>query len=421
MSPDTGICIGQNVNITATGGTGYLWSTGANSNSITVAPTTNSTYVVIVSAANGCTASDSVNVNVHALPIANAGNDQSLCEGQTVTLTATGGVNYQWAPTGDTSSTIYVTPIAATNYYVTVIDANGCASTDSVGVTVNAAPVVNLGNPFICAGSFTVLDAGNAGSQYQWSPNGDTTQTIQVSTAGTFSVLVTNAAGCVTYAQSTVVVGGDSIINNAGNVNVCAGQSATLNAGNNGATYLWSNGATSQSISVNVAGTYTVTITDPNGCSATFASTLVNNPLPVVDFTAGTVCLNDVTQFINISSVSAGSIVSYNWNFGDGNFSNLNSPSNIYAQPGNYTASLIAVTGFGCIDSINKPVIINSTPIANFGTNAACYGQATIFNDLSTISSGNISNWLWNFGDGDSSSAQNPQHVYDVPVHILQR
>lgn len=415
MSPDTGICIGQNVNLTATGGTGYLWSTGANSNSITVAPTTNSYYTVIVSAANGCTATDSVNVTVHALPIANAGNDQSLCEGQTITLTASGGINYQWAPTGDTSRTIYVTPAVATNYYVTVIDANGCANIDSVGVTVNAAPLVNLGNPFICAGSFTVLDAGNAGSTYQWSPNGDTTQTIQVSTAGTFGVLVTNAAGCVTYAQSTVAVGGDSIINNAGNVNVCAGLIATLNAGNPGATYLWSTGATTQNISVSTAGTYTVTITDPNGCSATFASTLVNNPLPVVDFTATTVCLNDVTQFNNLSSVSAGSIVSYNWNFGNGIYSNANSPTQTYTQPGNYTATLVATTGFGCVDSINKPVVINATPLANFGNNAACYGQATSFNDLSTISSGSISSWQWNFGDGDSATTQNPQHVYDVP------
>lgn len=413
--PDKSICIGQNVNLSASGGTGYLWNTGSSSSSITVSPSATTIYSVIVSAANGCTSTDSVNVTVNNLPVANAGPDQILCSGQTVTLQASGGVSYNWAPTGDTSSVIYVSPNSAFTYVVTVTDSNGCVNKDSVGVTVNAVPVVNLGNPFICAGSFTVLDAGNVGSTYQWSPNGETTQTIQVSSAGTFGVLVTNAAGCVTYGQSNVVVGGDSIVNNAGNVNVCSGESAILNAGNSGAAYLWSNGATTQTISVNTAGTYTVTITDPNGCSASFASTLVNHPTPVVDFNSLPVCQDELTLFNNFSTISAGSIVSYSWNFGDGNFSSLNSPSHAYIQPGNYSATLIATSGFGCVDSISKPVNINSTPLANFGNTTACYGTATSFNDLSTISSGSLANWVWNFGDGDSSLVQNPQHTYDVP------
>lgn len=412
---DKSICIGESVNLSVSGGTGYIWNTGANSNNITVAPTVTTTYSVIVSAANGCTATDSVNVFVNYLPIASAGPDQELCAGQTVTLQASGGTSFNWTPMGDTSSTIYVNPVTDASYIVTVIDSNGCINKDTVDVRVNAVPVVGLGNPFICAGSFTTLDAGNAGSSYQWSPNGETTQTIQVSTAGTFGVLVTNAAGCVTYAQSVVVVGGDSITNIAGNVNVCSGESTVLNAGNPGAVYLWSNGATTQTISVNAPGTYTVTITDQNGCSASFASTLVNHPLPVVDFNSLPVCQDEITSFNNFSTISSGSIVSYNWNFGDGNFSNLNSPSHSYIQPGNYSATLIATSGFGCVDSISKLVNINSTPLANFGNTTACYGTATSFNDLSAISSGNLSNWLWNFGDGDSSSVQSPQHTYDVP------
>ncbi len=414
--PDKSVCAGTSVSLVASGGGSYLWSPGGQTTqSISVSPTTTGNYTVVVTGANGCSATDSVKVTVNALPIAVAGPDQNICNGITTTLSASGGMSYNWLTTGDTTATIYVNPTANTNYIVQVTDVNGCQATDTIAVTVNPNPVVNLGNAFICTGSNTTLDAGNAGNLFSWTPNGETTQTILVSTAGTYGVTVTNANGCTGYAQAVVVVGGDSIIDNTTNLMACDGVLTTLDAGNPGATYAWSTGATTQTISVNTAGTYTVTITDPGGCTAVFASNVIFNPLPVVGFISQPSCLNAPIVFTNQTSISSGNIISYSWDFGDGTMSTAQNPSHQYAQTGNYNVTLQATSGNGCSSAVTLPVNINTVPQINFGSTTACYGDATQFTDLSTINPGSITNWNWNFGDGDTSTLQNPSHVYSVP------
>ncbi len=138
---------------------------------------------------------------------------------------------------------------------------------------------INLGgNKTICAGQSVTLDAGaGTGRTYLWS-NGATTQTISVNTAGNYSVTVTqgtcNATGQVTVTVNTTTV------NLGVNRTICAGQSVTLDAGGGtGRTFLWSNGATTQTINVTTAGTYSVTVTQ-NNCPATSQVQVTVNPLP---------------------------------------------------------------------------------------------------------------------------------------------
>src|ERR1051326_8439167 len=173
------ICNGSSTTLNASGGTGYSWApaTGLSSTTISnplASPTTTTTYTVTVSNASGCTATASVTVTVNPLPNANAGNNVTICTGNSTQLTATGGTSYSWAPAGSLSSATVsnpnATPTANTTYTVFVTNSNGCTDTAQVTVTVQSSLTANAGNPVsICNGSSTQLNA-SGGSNYSWSP-----------------------------------------------------------------------------------------------------------------------------------------------------------------------------------------------------------------------------------------------------------
>ncbi|MFM7900975.1 MAG: hypothetical protein ACKPAD_03220, partial [Bacteroidota bacterium] len=290
--PDVAICIGKSATLSGNAGPSVNWTPGnANTTSITVSPIVTTTYVYTVTSMQGCVNRDTVIVTVNPLPMANAGTDLSICAGGTATLTATGGVSYSWSPTGQTGSTIFVAPYSQSTYTVTATDANGCSASDAVTVSVNPNPVVNFAPQLLCLGNTVVLDAGNPGSSFLWFPGGETTQSIVVSDSGQYVVEVTNSFGCLTTGIATVSLGGSNLVNNPSNVNLCAGQTTVLDAGNPGSTYVWSNGATTQTSQVNTTGSYTVTVTDPTGCSSSFISNIAVNPLPQLSFTVSNACL----------------------------------------------------------------------------------------------------------------------------------
>ena len=140
------------------------------------------------------------------------------------------------------------------------------------------------------------------------------------------------------------------------------------------------------------------------------------NPLPIPIFTAPSVCLNMPTVFTDQSTTATGNITSWNWNFGDGNNSAQQSPSHTYNAPGNYTVTLILTNSFGCKDTLQQNVLVKPLPVVNFSAPPVCVGTPTCFNDLSTIASGTITGWSWNFADPSSgnniSNAQNPCHTF---------
>ncbi len=411
--PDKSICIGGSTTLTATGGGTYSWNPGGAINpTIPVSPAVTTTYIVTVTGANGCTRKDTAIVTVNNLPVPNAGPDQAICQGTTATLTASGGTTYLWQHSGATTATVYVNPTAASSYIVTVSNAAGCSAKDTVNLTINPTPVVNVPNAFFCAGFNAVLDAGNPGMSYLWSPNGEITQTINVATAGPYSVTVTNAFGCVGTASTNVVEGGTGISANPNNYIVCQGNSVTLNAGNPGMNYLWSTGAGTQTISVNTTGSYSVTVTDAGGCSTTFNNNVTVNPVPVVDFSTQSGCLGSQTVFTDLSTVSTGTLALWQWNLGDGNSSSQHHPRENYPGAGNYTVSLVVTTGAGCVDSISHIISIDPLPVSDFSASTVCQSNGTQFTDLSTISSGVVGGWYWTFGDGATSTLQDPVHTY---------
>jgi hypothetical protein len=199
---DVAICINNNTILTATGATTYSWSTGETTASITVEPTTNTTYTV--TGFNGvCSATDSVDVTVNPLPSVSISGALTYCVGATTTLDAGSFVSYLWS-NGETTQTISAT---AGSYTVTVTDSNGCSNTSAqVTVTELTLPTVAItGTLLFCTGGSTTLTASAGLSSYLWS-SGETTQAINVTSAGGYSVTGTDSNGCSnTSATSTVI------------------------------------------------------------------------------------------------------------------------------------------------------------------------------------------------------------------------
>lgn len=200
---------------------------------------------------------------------------------------------------------------------------------------------------------------------------------------------------------------------------LCQGSSITLSAPVGAASYQWSTGATSQTINVNTAGTYSVTMTSVTGCQTNLTQTVSMYPQPTAAFTPnGSNCSSTFT-FSNSSSVSSGNL-SYYWDFGDpsvsNDTSNLANPTWTYSSTGTNTVTLIVTSSSGCTDTVTAIVNPGGGGTAAFASTTVCVGQATTFTDQSVSPNG----WSWHFDDpasgpNDSSQVQNPTHTYANP------
>jgi hypothetical protein len=166
------------------------------SNGVAFTPAATQTYTVTGTDANGCTNTAQTTVSVNALPTVSAGQNQAVCTGTSVTLNGTGAVSYTW--NNNVQNGVAFTPNVTQTYTVTGTDANGCANTAQITVTVNPLPTVNAGaDTTVCDSDFpiTISASGNPNLSYSWS-NGTTTQQTTVNTAGTYTVTVTDGFGC---------------------------------------------------------------------------------------------------------------------------------------------------------------------------------------------------------------------------------
>ena len=279
---DFSACDNAPISLTATGGVNYTWSNNViNDQLFSVSQTT--TFTVTGTDANGCSNSDQITVSVISAPQVSLGNDIQVCENEAPVqinpTTNIGGLIYLWN-TGDNSSSISTS--TSGEYYVSVTDANGCSNSDTLILTVYELPGANLGaDQSVCSNTLPVtLSVQSTGNQlsYLWS-TGQTTQQIQVSQAGSYSVTVINSNGCESSDATQVQVLTAPNVNAGNDITVCEYDfPVTLNATGNGATVLWSNGASTPFTSVTSGGTYSVTTTAQNGCQATDSIVVTSDP-----------------------------------------------------------------------------------------------------------------------------------------------
>jgi gliding motility-associated-like protein len=159
------------------------------------------------------------------------------------------------------------------------------------------------------------------------------------------------------------------------------------------------------------ANTYTVslTVTTVSGCTDNTTAQIVVSGIPTADFNAQNVCVGFPSPFTNASS---NDVTQWNWDFGDGNTSTDQNPTHSYASAGNYNVTLVVATAANCTGTIQKQVSVNASPNAAFNFSNVCLNTAASFTDASTSSVGNITNWQWNFGDGNTANTQSATNNY---------
>jgi large repetitive protein len=415
-------CANGSVTAIATGGTSYAWS-GTLGTSATAVINTAAVHQVTVTNAAGCTATASVSTTLLALPSVAitsnaAGGAMSLCSNTSVVLTATGGGTYTWqnglnAALGATAA-ITVNGTSVNNAYkVTVTGTNGCTNTASTSLTVNAAPTTTIttsGGTAFCAGSSFALDAGAGFSAYAWNPTGGTTRVKTVTTAGTYTVTVTNGSGCTATASITTTQNAlptasiNSATGGAITASFCDGNTNAILLASGGTSYAWTGGASTASISVSAANTYTVTVTNAQSCSATATVVVSALTLPTPTITSSAsggamvLCANGSVSL----TASGGS--SYTWNNGlSANISNL-AIANINGTAVNNPYTVTVTAANGCTNTASTSLTTNPQPSTTITTNAAG-GVATFCASKNiTLSAGNgFSNYLWTDNSTGSS------------------
>jgi len=387
-----------------------LWSTGATTPTISVSQT--GTYLVTVTDANGCTASDSIALTVSPPFSPDIITAPTNCDGTATLDAGSGYATYIWS-NGSTGQQVTVN--SAGNYTVTVSDANGCMGTASENVTLPTPPQVAItGLNFICPGSNAVFSVPNTFAQILWS-TGAATPSISVSQTGTYLVTVTDANGCTATDAITLTVSPPFSPEITTAPTNCDG-TATLDAGSGYAAYLWSNGATGQQILVNTNGTYAVTVSDANGCPGTSAEIVTIPALPQVQIAgSANLCEGDETVL-----AAPGNFAQYLWSTG------ATTPEITIIQGGVYSVTVTDMYGcaatdvftvtqlqsdytlveaascsvqdtglvetllsnqFGC-DSLVVTNTVLSLPVLTQIQLNACPGESVVFNGVSIVAGG---------------------------------
>jgi gliding motility-associated-like protein len=378
-------------------------------------------------------------------------NNTNICTGQTVTLTLTGHngtVQWQSAPNpggpwtnipGATNATYTTGAITANTCYQAVVTfCNVPATSNTVCVTVNTGstpPTSITASPsnITCGQPITLtVNGGSLGTGANWvwyiggcgtgAPVGTGT-TINATTNGAYFVRAEGTCNTTVCATINIIQGTNPVVQFT-NTTECEGTPTqfTDNSIPNAAgvtTYSWDFGDGNSSSLQNPTHTYspgtynaTLTVTNSDGCSSTLTQQVTVNPMPVVDYTFTNQCLDTPVPFTNNTVISSGNINQYNWDFGDGNISGQVSPTHQYNNPGTYNVTLTATSDNNCTSSVTYQITVHPMPVAQFTVAPVCQGNASVFQNQSTISSGTITNYDWQFGDGNTAVSSSPSHTY---------
>lgn len=345
ITGDLDYCEGGSTTLTGNGGVSYVWDDPTNTTTADIA-VSSGTFTVTGTDANGCTGTATAVVSEIPSPTVDLGADQAVCGQGTVVLDAGAGfASYNWS----TSDVTQTSEVGTGTHWVEVNDGN-CSATDTIVVSANPnpEPVIPGGDQSICDGGSVTLDAGAGYTSYLWAPNAEATQTIDVTVTGTYSAMVTDANGCIGYTDTVEITLANitaPILSPSGPINLCDGDSVTIDAGSGYDTYAWSNGGSTQTITVYDSGNYSTAVTI-GSCVAKSdtVEVIVHEVLPVI------------IENGNELSV-AGNYSSYQWYFNGTLISGATTNTHVAQTSGAYT---IEVTGdFGCTGSYTLEFTVN--------------------------------------------------------------
>lgn len=383
----------------------YQWINGSQADSMVISSI--GTVSVIVTNTIGC--QSLLTANISELPIPNpvitcTQGSLTICEGNSVSLRASGGLRYAWS-NGSTTNSILISEQGT--YTVTATAANGCSAETSETIIVNPRPEITiLSSDTICFGDNVTIHAiSPTGRNFSWS-SGQNTPSITVRPdAGMsyFMVTVMDNNNCsntasttiTTIAKPTVYING---LNNS-TITICQNTSTALNA-TSGARYQWSNGLAYSTIYVTNAGTYSVTVFNDEGCSASASVVIATNPLPVASITENsTICQGQST----VLSATYNESYTYSWSNG----SNVNSITT--GTPGTYTVTV--TNSSNCRSVLSTILTVNEKPtISISGNTSICAGETTQL----TATADMPCSYIWSNGDTNRIATVSSSNNYRV-------
>ncbi|MFH1320024.1 MAG: PKD domain-containing protein [Bacteroidota bacterium] len=425
------ICDGNNVTFTATpineGSTpGYQWkvngiNVGSDSSIYSSSVLTDGDVVTCeLTSSELCTTgnpatSNAITMIINILPIANAGTDVTVCPGDSISLSATGGVSYNWSPSTGLSATNIADPTAnpsaTITYTVAVTDANGCTSTDDITIFIPPVIIVNTSSTDATCGnsdgSATATASGGSGSySYLWDDPGSQTNAVATGlAAGNYFVTVTDTNGCTGNAIASINNAGAPAITTTASDATCTGNcdgSATLTA-SGGVTpysYLWDDPySQTDSIATGLcAGTYSVILTDADNCIAA-ASVTVTEPLPVaasITSSTNVACYGGNDGSATVSATGGTGTYTYQWD--DASLQTTDTAINLIT--GTYIVTVTDTNGCSAIDSvtITEPDALSIT--SEVSTGITCNGS--VDGTITITASGGTSTLNYSIDSGSS-------------------
>ncbi|MBK8568081.1 MAG: gliding motility-associated C-terminal domain-containing protein [Saprospiraceae bacterium] len=377
----TAVCAGSPASLAASGSNivSYLWSTGQTTASIPV--TQSNTYFVVVTDANGCSATASQPFTVLAPPTVDINGPSSVCTGNSATFALSGNfAQATWdTPTG-TSNAATITASQPGTYAVTVTDSNGCSAMDAQMLTVSASLSPAIASSLQPCAPAGTLHAGAGYANYLWS-NGATAPSINVSQVGDYSVTVSDASGCMGTATESVSMPNLPQVAIQGSPSICAGGSTVFSISGNFPQVAWSSGQTTPSINVSQPGSYAVTATDANGCTTTASQSLT------VGTSLSPAIASNLQPCAPAGTLHAGTgYANYLWSNG------ATTPSINVSQVGSYNVTVSDASG--CTGTASEAVSMPTLPqVAIQGSPSICTGGSTVF-----AVSGNFPQVTWSNG-----------------------
>jgi gliding motility-associated-like protein len=316
-SSDTLICEGEILQLIASGANSYLWSPGGSLNvtdndTVIGQPNSTTIYTVTGYSSTGCATAENIIVSVEQSPIVNAGADINLCDGQSVTLNATGGVGVTFSWDNGIADGVPFTPLSTQLYIVTGTSQTGCTGTDTILITVNPTPVLQVMDETVCEGQSVNLTASGA-SSYSWTPGTFLNQTVGSTVVSTpvtdimYTVTGTSNMGCTASEDVYVTVLPTPIPIINGQMDYCTGTFSTLSTSIAYTNYAWTTGSTNPTINVTDADNpISVTVTNSFGCSATSANFFVTESNVITYNSTVEICQGDAVLIHGNMESSAG-------------------------------------------------------------------------------------------------------------------
>gem|GEM_PF-6738268 len=433
------ICFGETINLDEIAGDAVSWqwngpdgfSSTLKNPAIPNAPlTAQGTYNVTITDGHACTATATVSVTVNLLPFLEFDNNSPICEGDNLSFVESGGQAISWSWTGpagfNSSSQNPVipnaTPTNSGTYFITITDVNGCTQNSSIEATVQPAPnvVLNSNSPVCVGNDLNLTETGGEAVSWSWTGPAGFSSTAQNPVipnvtsldAGTYFVNTTNANGCTKQAPINVIVNPIPDANATGNSPVCFGETINLDeTAGDAVSWQWDGPDGFSSSLKNPAipnapltaqGTYNVTITDGNSCTAIDAVSVTVNLLPILEIDNNSpICEGESLSF----SETGGQAVSWSWTGPFGFNSSNQNPGIFSAIPFNSGTYSLTITGAnGCTQSSTIEAVVNPAPKVVVTNNSPVCENL----DLQLFESGNEAvSWSWSGPNGFSSSEQN--------------